>query len=249
MRLYLIRHGESVNNAIQSSNSDFKSRVPDPELTETGHRQAKLLADYLADPLGDPLQHPSNVGEGRSHGFDLTHVYCSLMTRSILTAQYVAKACGLPLMAHADIFEKQGVYEEAADGAKVGLPGPDRKDFNDRFPDLGLPADLRHGGWYNRPAETPELFLLRSKQVALEFERRHVGTDDSVAMIIHGDLIDQLINEFTGLSRRDENYSNHWEGNWAVHNTSITRVDFNSRSKVVVYTNRLQHLSPELITW
>ncbi len=165
-----------------------------------------------------------------------------------MTAQYVAKACELPLAAHADIFEYHGVYEETADGGKVAVPGPDRKHFNRTFPNLELPAELGHGGWYNRPFETLEPFLQRSKQVALDFQRRHAGTEDSVALVIHGDLIDQLINEFTGSERHPENYADHRGTNWGVHNTSITRIDFTSRSRTVVYTNRLQHLPPELIT-
>ena len=171
------------------------------------------------------------------------------MTRSILTAQYVAKSCKLPLLAHADIFEKYGIYEEAADGTKIGKPGSDRKHFNERFPGLELPAALGHEGWYNRPVETEELFLQRSKQVALNFERRHADSDDCVAMVTHGDLIDQLVNELTGAGRHPENYASHWDANWAFHNTSITRIDFISGSRVIVYTNRLQHLAPELVTW
>lgn len=259
MKLYLIRHGESANNAAiasagdrghpDSANRTPVRRVPDPELTDTGHQQAQLLADHLADPQGDPLQHPWLAGEDAHHGFGLTHVYCSLMTRSILTAQYVAKACGLPLIADADIFENEGMYEVAPDGAKTGAPGPNRDYFTGRFPDLRLPDTLGHGGWYDRPVETVEQFLKRSKQVALDFVERHAETEDCVAMVIHGDLIDQLINEFTGTARHAANYDSHWVANWAFHNTSVTRMDFVSGSRAVVYTNRLQHLPAELVTW
>lgn len=250
MRLYLIRHGESANNALQARNGgDSTGRAPDPELTETGHRQAALLADYLAHPHGDPLQHPRVAPEAAPQGFGLTHIYCSLMTRSILTAEYVAKACKLPLVAHGDIFENHGIFDHAEDGTKVGLPGPDQDYFKTRFPDLQLPSGMNQAGWYSRPFETTELFLQRANQVAVEFERRHIGSDDSVAMIIHGNLIDQLINEFTGLGRQDKNYASHWEANWATHNTSITRIDFKSSARVIVYTNRLEHLPAELTTW
>lgn len=249
MRLYLIRHGESANNAFDAGTGDGNGRVPDPELTEVGHRQAQLLANHLADPQGDPLQHRSVARKGGRKGFCLTHVYCSLMTRSILTAQYVTNACKLPLVAHADIFEKGGIFEHSADGTKIGLPAPDRAHFNARFPELELPTSVGHGGWYNREFETEEQFLQRSRQVVLDVERRHLGSDDQVAMIIHGDLIDQLINEFTGLGRHVDNYATHWVANWAVHNTSITRIDFDAGSRVVVYTNRIQHLGPELVTW
>ncbi|MBT4888971.1 MAG: histidine phosphatase family protein [Rhodospirillales bacterium] len=248
MKLYLIRHGESANNLL-SQNPDQSGRVPDPELTERGHRQAQFLGEHMASPIGDPQHPPWVLDEDKDHRYGLTHIYCSLMTRSILTAQYIAQACGLPLVAHADIFENEGVYEEASDGTKASVAGPNRNYFAERFPDLQLPETLGHEGWYNRPFETEEMFLQRSKKVMLEFVDRHADTDDCVAMVIHGDLVDQLINELSGTPRVSENYSNHWVANWACHNTSITRIDFISGARTIVYTNRLQHIPPELVSW
>ena len=248
MKLYLIRHGQSTGN-LNYYNTDKSGRVPDPELTEMGHRQGQLLAKHMADPQGKPLQPPWLAREGGQQGFSLTHVYCSLMIRAILTAQYVAKACGLPLLADADIHESGGIYELSDDGTKIGLPGPDRGYFNERFPDLELPEILGQGGWINYQIETKEMFLQRSKKIVLDFMRRHAGTDDCVAMVSHGNLIDQFVNELTGARREPDNYDNHWVANWAFHNTSITRIDFISGSRVIVYTNRLQHLPPELVTW
>ena len=249
MKLFLIHHAESANNVIYSKTGSEDGCVPDPEITEPGHQQARRLAEHLADPRAQAQHHPWAAGDDGQRGFGLTHLYCSLMTRSILTARYIAEACGLPLVAHADIFERGGIREKRADGTKVGLPGPDRRYFNERFPELQLPATLGDGGWYNRPPETEALFLERSKNVVADIERRHGDTDDHVAMVVHGDLLDQLVNEVIGAERRAANYTNHWVANWAFHNTSITRVDYIDGSRTVVYTNRLQHLPPELVTW
>jgi broad specificity phosphatase PhoE len=93
------------------------------------------------------------------------------------------------------------------------------------------------------------MFLQRSKKIVLDFMRRHAGTDDCVAMVSHGNLIDQFVNELTGARREPDNYDNHWVANWAFHNTSITRIDFVSGSRAIVYTNQLQHLPPELVSW
>ena len=79
-------------------------------------------------------------------------------------------------------------------------------------------------------------------------ERRHGDTDDHVAMVVHDDLLDQLVNEVIGTERRPENYTNHWIASWAFHNTPIIRVDYIDGSRTVVYTKRLQHLPPELVT-
>ncbi|TQV68082.1 hypothetical protein [Denitrobaculum tricleocarpae] len=51
----------------------------------------------------------------------------------------------------------------------------------------------------------------------------------------------------TCLVRTGEHYSSHWRANREPRNTSITRIDFNARSRVVIYTNRLEHPPPELV--
>ena len=249
MKLYLIRHAESANNAIVTGRGDWSARVPDPELTERGHQQAQLLAEHLTDPAGETRQHPILAGESGTLSFGLTHLYCSLMTRSILTAQYIAGTCAVRAVAHPDIFEKGGIYHESADGTKTGAPGPGRAYFRERFPALELPDSVDEDGWYNRDYETEEPFLWRIAHVLKDIRRRHALSQDRVAMVVHGDFIDQFLNEVTGFARRPENYHSIWEGNWGLHNTSITRIDFLSGAEVVVYTNRLDHLPASLLSW
>ena len=115
------------------------------------------------------------------HG--LTHVYCSLMTRSILTAEYIARACDLPLEAMPDTFEKYGVYEFDHNRERQGLPGQDRAYFEARFPDLKLPEDLNENGWWNRPAEDETGFLWRMRDVVERFKQRLHDSDETVALV------------------------------------------------------------------
>ena len=68
-------------------------------------------------------------------------------------------------------------------------------------------------------------------------------------MVVHGDFIDQFINELMGAPRHHHNYSNDWVANWTFHNTSISRIDFVNGSNTVVYLNRIDHLPAELISW
>ncbi|MCP4391508.1 MAG: histidine phosphatase family protein, partial [Gammaproteobacteria bacterium] len=119
-RLYLIRHAQSANNEIWDGSDDHPHREPDPEITTIGHRQAETLGQHLAHPHAEPRQHPFVPAE--EFQFGLTHVYCSLMTRSILTAEYIAGACDLELTALPDIFEKHGIYHLDDDGVPRGLP-------------------------------------------------------------------------------------------------------------------------------
>ncbi len=79
MKLYLVRHAQSENNVIWNGSDHVEGRSSDPEITETGHRQAEQLGQHLAHPLGEPRQHPFNAK--KTTHFGLTHIYCSLMTR------------------------------------------------------------------------------------------------------------------------------------------------------------------------
>lgn len=246
-KLYLIRHAQSTNNVIWNGSDDAEDRSSDPEITETGHRQAETLGEHLAHPQGEPRQHPF-VAEP-SCRFGLTHLYCSLMTRSILTAEYIAQACKLDLRALPDIFEKHGIYEYVSEGVLKGLPGPDRSYFDQRFPGLNLPDEFNDDGWWNRAAEDEPSFLSRMQKVVADFKHRHANSDNCIAMIAHGDFIDQFVNELMGVSRHPHNYQNDWVANWTFHNTSISRIDFVGDSHSVVYLNRIDHLPAELVTW
>jgi 2,3-bisphosphoglycerate-dependent phosphoglycerate mutase len=247
-RLYLIRHAQSENNVIWDGTGDQQpGRKSDPEITVTGHRQAEVLAEHLAHPQAEPRQHPFEEALKKQYG--LTHVYCSLMSRAILTAGYIADACGLKPQALPDIFEKHGIYDVDSEGNMHAQPGPGRDYFSDRFPQLELPQEFNDSGWWNRPVEDEARFLQRMKDVVVNLHRRLDGSDDRVAMVVHGDFIDQFVNELMGVVRHQPNYDSHWVGNWTFHNTSISRVDFVDGSHNVVYMNRIDHLPNELVTW
>lgn len=247
-RLYLIRHAQSQNNAIWDGRGDRQpGRVPDPEITDLGHSQAAAVADHLAHPHAEGRQHPYQAAAEKHYG--LTHIYCSLMSRSILTAEYIASACGLELQALPDIFEKHGIYQLDEQGNMHGLPGPGRDYFGERFPGLALPEDFNDSGWWNRPVEDEGAFLQRMTAVVAGMRERLRDNDEVVALVVHGDFIDQFINELMGVVRHQPNYDSHWVGNWTFHNTSISRIDFVAGGASVVYLNRIDHLSNDLISW
>lgn len=246
-RLYLIRHAQSANNEIWDGSDHHPGRHPDPEITEVGHRQAQTLAEHLAHPHAEPRQHPFAPSE--TVDFGLTHIFCSLMTRSILTAEYIAEACGLDLHALSDVFEKHGIYEADADGNLLGMPGPGRGYFEERFPRLNLPDGVHEDGWWNRPVEDEQNFIERIKEVVARFKRRLEQNNETVALVAHGDFIDQFVNELMQVDRHRHNYDGHWVANWTFHNTSISRIDFVDGAHNVVYMNRIDHLPNELVTW
>lgn len=244
MRLYLIRHAQSANNAIYARTGSYQGAVLDPDITDIGHQQAQRLAQLLADESAE--SRPSLSPNGM--GFGLTHLYCSLMTRTIQTATYIAQARGMKLMALDNTFERGGLYKRNEDGIRVGSLGPARAYFMTRFPDLILPESLGERGWYDRPFETVDMFVERMKTVVPELINRHLGTEDRVALVAHGHFIDQFLNELMGIERHSHNYSQRWEVNWAFHNTAISRIDFVEGTQIVFYLNRIDHLSPDLMT-
>jgi len=247
MKLYLVRHAQSANNQLLNRTGFIEGRSSDPEITDVGHQQAELLAHHLAHPQGEPRQHPSSAG-GET-GFGLTHLYCSLMTRSILTADYIAERCDISAQALPDIFEKYGIFDYDEQDNRNGLPGPGRQYFEDRFPNLGLPDVIAEDGWWNRPAEDHDQFVDRIKSVINNLKQQYADSDACVAMVVHGDFIDQFVNELMGVDRHAHNYQSRWTANWIFHNTSISRFDFVNGAHNVIYLNRIDHLPAELVTW
>jgi 2,3-bisphosphoglycerate-dependent phosphoglycerate mutase len=247
MKLYLVRHAESANNAIWHGPDRDGGRSPDPELTAVGLRQAAAVAEHLASPDGEARQQPW-VESNQTH-FGLTHLFCSLMTRSALTASHIAAQNDLELHARWDLFEKGGLYELDAQGAMHGVLGPGRAYFADRFPDMKLPEGLDSAGWWNRPAEDEAAFIQRVKDVVVDIKAHYAHTEHCVGLVVHGDFIDQFINELTGTPRHPPNYEGAWESAWTTHNASISRIDFVEGRQTVVYFNRVDHLPAELLTW
>ena len=83
MRLYLIRHAESENNLIYGTDQELSGHKSDPEITQRGHEQAKLLGEFFAKEGNEVRQHPYEADSGNNFG--LTHIYCSLMVRTMQT--------------------------------------------------------------------------------------------------------------------------------------------------------------------
>ncbi|MCB9419090.1 MAG: histidine phosphatase family protein [Ardenticatenaceae bacterium] len=245
MQLYIIRHAQSENNLLWQQTGSSDGRLPDPALTEKGHEQARLVAQFLAQPASDV---PAPERDNRD-GFSLTHLYCSLMERAVLTGTYIAQATGLPLKGLVEIHEWGGIYhKDETNGERIGLPGPDRDYFAANHPHLVLPESLNHAGWWNRDPELPEERPLRARRFWQFLLKEHGGTDDRVAIVSHGGFTQTLL--ATLLNRDDPDITlglpaNVW---FATNNASVSRIDFESDHFRIGYLNRVDFLPDELIT-
>ncbi len=245
MQLYIIRHAQSENNLLWQRTGSSNGRIPDPSLTDLGHQQAKIVADFVARPTDDA---PAPERDNRE-GFGLTHLYCSLMERAILTGDYIAQTTGLPLVGRMDIHEWGGIYKKDEEsGENIGLPGHNRNEFTNRFPGLILPESLNHEGWWNRDPEPVAERPLRARRFWQFLFKNHGGTEDRVAIISHGGFTQTLL--ATLLNQDDPDItlglpSHLW---FAINNVSISRFDFESDHFRVGYINRVDFLSDELVT-
>ena len=108
MHLFFIRHGQSANNVLWERTGNNRGRVEDPELTEMGRKQARLLADFVGridgatSPNGRASAEPSGQGplgsvvvNGlRRDYFGFSHLYTSLMIRSVATGTPLSEVIG-----------------------------------------------------------------------------------------------------------------------------------------------------------
>jgi 2,3-bisphosphoglycerate-dependent phosphoglycerate mutase len=240
MQLYYIRHAQSENNDLWDRTGSDQGRSEDPKLTEIGVQQAEVVAKFLA-------QHGSTSREVRrdtlnNRGFHITHLYSSLMERSVMTGTAISKAIDVPLEGWLDLHETGGIYlwdEEKEE--RVGLPGKTPSFFKTRYPEFMLPEEVPHDGWWNRPFELDEEQMPRARRVLKRLLERHGDTEDRVAMVSHGGFFNVFMTVLLGLEVKQHIW-------FTMNNVAITRIDFHGDRVYVVYANRLDFLPLELIT-
>jgi 2,3-bisphosphoglycerate-dependent phosphoglycerate mutase len=257
MELYFIRHGQSQNNANWDK-SDYQES-PDPALTELGHEQARLLAEFLNKNQKITDGDVWNIQN--RYGFGLTHIYTSMMERAVYTAVPIAQALEIPLIAWKEIHEEGGIYSREdkpntlqsgnADKAKLPvLPGRGRSFFIENFPTLTLPEDLDETGWWNRPYEIEEERQPRADQVLADLVARHKDEEGQpvhrVAFVSHGGFFMRLVCAMLKLPWRQAAFGMR---SWVMlNNCSISRFDIHKEEINFAYLNRTDHLPDELIT-
>ncbi len=246
MELYFIRHGQSINNA-NWDNPDYEES-PDPTLTENGHEQAHLLAEFLKK--SQQITNEKAWNSQNRYGFGLTHIYTSLMERAAFTAAPIAQALDIPLMAWKEIHEEGGIYSRGDKNNVVGLGGRPRSFFMQNFRTITLPDDLDETGWWNRPFEAEDERQPRADQVFAELLARHKDREGQpehrVAFVSHGGFFMRLVCAILKLPWRQ---ASHGLKSWfLLNNCSISRFDILENEITVAYINRTDHLPDHLIT-
>lgn len=240
MRLYFIRHGQSTDNELGDRTGSDIGRSEDAPLTAIGRRQAALLGGFLAAEATYP--NPPGMDSKDLKGFQLSHLYCSLMDRAIATATAVSETTGLTLFGLTDVHESGGIYlDEGPEKRPMGRPGRTRSEFEAAYPNLVLPAEVREDGWWNRPMEPKSERPARARRALDLLVERHGDTDDRVALVSHGGFFNWFMMHIIGIADPDAVWLH-------MNNTAISRIDFYGGLKAVQYINRTDHLPAELIT-
>lgn len=247
MQFYFIRHAQSENNALWARTGSSEGRSPDPGITDVGHQQAEILAEFLARTT------PEVEARGRDphnlYGFGITHLYSSLMRRAIITGTYVAEALDLPLVAWEDIHERGGIFiHDEEIGERRGLPGATPADLADIFPHLVLPDTLDDEGWWNRPFEPHDQVPVRAQRFIKELLARHGGTHDRVAIVSHGGFYIDLLAVLLDFPLANTHLDEPRQVVFTINNAAITRIDVVEDIVNLVYLNRVDFLPQELIT-
>lgn len=171
MRLFLIRHAESENNARPEH-----ERVEDPELTERGHRQARYLAAWAGE-------------------LQIDFLLTSPFTRTLQTARYLADALRREVEIGDDLFERGGCYRGW--GLEIaGGRGCNREEILNQLPTALIPDSITDAGWWNgRNPETEAEAIARARRVTARWIERYGDSEANVVAIIHADFKRHLLVE------------------------------------------------------
>jgi broad specificity phosphatase PhoE len=255
MRLYLIRHGQSIDNFHMEYPGAYQveDEFGDPELSDIGVSQAQLLADFLAQPNPRKgfIHHPTVRG-GESpwrsgnfqdvDGFGITNVYSSPHIRAMATALMAASALGIKPAVLEDLCEYQGNWtRDPLTQEIVGLPGPDRQFLAGRFPEFEFPDGFGIEPWWGGRTENSTQCRERAERLLAEILRRHGGSNDNVAAFTHS----HFYNAFLFSLLQIPPGSGVW---FAFNNAAITRIDFGDKESSLMYQNRVDFLPTNLIT-
>ena len=208
MLLYLIRHGESTDNAgttppLRADASDLdRQHALESHLTELG----KLQADYAGAWLADK---------------GITHLYSSLMVRALQTGEVLSRHTGVPVRAFAHLCEYRTNPEFR------GLP---LEEIERLFPTCRLPEECGEGGWWDRSVEDEAAAYTRAGCAARDLLSLHAHTQDRVAVVTHGLFGSALMSVLLGAPPCG--YKRFLIGNAAVSLLEVTpetvRLDFHN---------------------
>ncbi len=189
--LYLIRHGEAVAN-VEPIIGGMRG---DAGLTDRGREQSRLLERRLrTEGLGAE-------GPG-GQGLRADHLYASTLPRALETAEYVARALGLPVRPSEELHE---LRPGDADGLTVDQ-------WRERYPPPPVKDPFRP---FSPGGESWAAFLVRAGAALTALVDRH--PDETVVAVCHAGVLEASFSLAYGVGGSAPRVS------FAALNTGITR--------------------------
>ncbi len=219
MELFLIRHGQSANNA--SPNSE---RVDDPSLTAIGHEQARCLGLWC-------------------RGLKLDRLLTSPFRRTLETTQQIHQFTGLAPEVWIDLHEHGGCVGGMDAETFEGRPGMTRAELQTEYSGYALPDELDGEGWWKcKPHETTEQAEERAEKVAQTTMDRFGYTDERTAFVSHGGFLPILIGALLNHA------TNGYDWLDSVPNTAVAKLLLEGGRVRLAFYNSVIHLPVELVT-
>jgi len=195
MRLYLVRHAQSANNALDVPSLMNPQRSSDPFLTPKGYEQAEKLGERMGEEMKSDTLKPDHC---------IKRIVSSPMRRCMLTSTPTSKALGIPIEVRGDVFEHGGCFNGARDQKSVvGETGLTKAQLEEEFPGCKVPEDLVNGWWgIEKGCETVPQAHERIRGVVKwmwsEAEKWREG-DGAMCLVVHGMFIDIFLKELLGI--------------------------------------------------
>ncbi|HAN96534.1 MAG TPA: hypothetical protein DCQ98_03460 [Planctomycetaceae bacterium] len=219
MRLHLIRHGQSSNNALPEY-----QRVHDPHLTDVGQLQAERLGAWAETTELDVL-------------------LVSPFRRTLQTAAPIRRVTRLAPRIWTDLHERGGCYSGWQPSNFRGCPGFTDAEIREFFPDAIVEDPIDHRGWWrSRDRESDDQAIERAARVIDRLKRTFLGTSVRIACVMHADF-----KKLVTAQLFDRDHEPHLPSPY--RNASISTIDFapDGRAMLVV-ENDVAHLDPSLRT-
>lgn len=180
VRIYLLRHGESTNNAREQG----VIRSCDPEVTALGANQATYVGQFL--------------NKSRTV-YNIKNVFISPMAKTLGTAKPLVSLLNgvIPCVVRQDLFEYGGCYQgERAMSEKDRFkkyPVPQRgmgaNEIRQYCPGVQLDSRIGNDGWWKGGKETDPEYLARISGVVDWLW----SLDENSLLITHGKTLDTLL--------------------------------------------------------
>ena len=217
MNLFLIRHGESENNARGIN----QSRKADPNLTSNGLRQSYALAEFLKK--GD---HLSN-SESFTLNVNLDELYCSAMKRSLQTALPVSETLDIKPEIWVDLHEVGGLYFfNEYTQIEQGYLGLNRGQIKNIYPNYSIENTITDKGWWFKNKE-----ILAESNERIESVKNKLlekaNQNTCIGLITHGGFISIFLSLIMSLNQKSQVV-------FQSHNCGITCLSFREKNQIIV---------------